>query len=57
MVTRQQSPLSRAWLRMALRMHGAKPADLAEALHGPDILLAALESMGGSEDGNWRLLA
>jgi len=52
----KQSPLSRAWLRIALRLHSAKPAALDETLSGPDTLLAALELLGGTEDGKWRLL-
>ena len=52
----KQSPLSRAWLRIALRLHASKPSALDEPLNGQDTLLAALELLGGNEEGNWRLL-
>jgi hypothetical protein len=53
----KQSPLSRAWLRIALRLHGLKPAAGDEAVSsGQDVLLAALETLGGTDEGNWRLL-
>jgi hypothetical protein len=50
----KQSPLSSAWLRIALRLHGREVSSL-DCVLGEDILLAALESIG-SPDGNWRLL-
>jgi hypothetical protein len=53
----KQSPLSRAWLRVALRMHGQNPAALDEAWASQDTLIGAVEALGANENANWRLLA
>jgi hypothetical protein len=49
------SPLARAWLTIALRLHGVEvPATLEEA-QSPDVLITALEALG-SPEGNFALL-
>ncbi len=53
----KQSPLSRAWLRVALRLHGADVAPLDSTWNSEDTLLAAVEALGGAPESNWRLLA
>jgi len=50
------SPLARAWLAIALRLHGASFEEPATSPHPtPDVALAALEAIG-RPDGAWRLL-
>ncbi len=51
LLTQKQSPLSRAWLSLALRMHGRNAPALDAPASEPDLLLTAIESL------DWRLLA
>jgi len=51
-----KSSLAKAWLTIALRIHGEKPeATPEDAKVSGDIMLAALEALG-HPDGNYRLL-
>jgi hypothetical protein len=48
------SPLARAWLTIALRLHGAKPQEPAGGLTG-DLMITAVEALA-SGDGNYALM-
>jgi hypothetical protein len=49
------SPLARAWLTIALRLHGVEVPATLEEPHSPDVLITALEALG-SPEGNFALL-
>lgn len=55
MLNGDASPMARAWLGVALRLHGVPVAPPAEAAPQPDILITALEALGAPE-GNYHLL-
>lgn len=57
LLSAKQSPLSRAWLRVSLRIHGANPGALESPWDSQDTLIAAVETLGANENTNWRLLA
>jgi hypothetical protein len=46
------SPLARAWLVLAMRLHGMTPPDLAGDPSG-DFMIAAVEALSAAE-GNWK---
>ena len=48
------SPLARAWLAIALRLHGMKPAEPAGELTG-DLMITAVEALAAA-DGNYTLM-
>jgi len=48
------SPLARAWLTIALRLHGAKPQEPAGELTG-DLMITAVEALAAA-DGNYALM-
>ena len=54
LIADQTPALTRAWLRLALRLHGEK-LPVAQASVSNDLMLAALEALA-EEDGNHRLL-
>lgn len=49
------SPMARAWLNIALRLHGAEVPAAPDETPGPDVLITALEALGSAE-GNYALL-
>ena len=52
------SSLARAWITIALRLHGAAIPEVLTPLPGPgspDLMIVALEALGAA-DGNYRLL-
>jgi hypothetical protein len=52
------SSLARAWITIALRLHGVEVPDTTSSSKGPgspDLMVVALEALG-SADGNYRLL-
>jgi hypothetical protein len=49
------SPLARAWLTVALRLHGAQVPPMAESAPSPDVMITAIEALAAPE-GNYRLL-
>jgi hypothetical protein len=52
------SSLARAWITIALRLHGVEVPDTVNSLKGPgspDLMVVALEALGSAE-GNYRLL-
>jgi hypothetical protein len=53
MLEQAASPLGRAWLRIALRAHGATVADAPVEAMPADLQMVALEALAASE-GNWR---
>jgi hypothetical protein len=48
------SPLARAWLTIAMRLHGV-PVDEPSGALSPDIMITAIEALS-SADGNWKLM-
>jgi hypothetical protein len=54
MLVATPSPLGRAWLSIALRLHGAEAPEPTEAL-SPDIMITSIEALSAF-DGNWKLL-
>jgi hypothetical protein len=48
------SPLARAWLTIAMRLHGKPVSDISDA-PSPDIMIAAVEALAAA-DGNWKLM-
>ena len=48
------SPLARAWLTIALRLHGMKPQELSGELTG-DLMITAVEALAAA-DGNYALM-
>jgi hypothetical protein len=55
------SPLARAWLTIALRLHGARPPELDQQPRvpgsaSPDLMITAVEALA-ARDGNYKLLA
>jgi hypothetical protein len=48
------SPLARAWLVVATRLHGMTPPDLTGDPSG-DIMITAVEALSAAE-GNWKLM-
>jgi hypothetical protein len=50
-----KSALARAWLAIALRLHGREPGQSPDIPLSTDVLLAALEALG-HQDGNYHLL-
>lgn len=48
------SPLARAWLVLAMRLHGMKPPDL-DGDPSRDIMIAAVEALSAA-DGHWKLM-
>ena len=55
MVVEYKSPMARAWLRIALRLHGAAVPEAPDSEPSPDILITALEALG-SPEGNYPFL-
>jgi hypothetical protein len=52
------SPLARAWITIALRLHGIAVPEALSSLTGsgsPDLMILALEALG-AESGNYGLL-
>ena len=50
-----RSPLARAWLTIALRLHGVKPPAPLDHPPSDDIYITAIEALG-AEGGNYRFL-
>jgi len=48
------SPLARAWLTIAMRLHGL-PADEPAGNPTRDIMITAIEALSSAE-GNWKLM-
>jgi len=48
------SPLARAWLSIALRLHGAQAPEITSE-PSKDIMITAIEALSAAE-GNWKLL-
>jgi hypothetical protein len=55
MLSETALPMARAWLRIALRLHGSTVGDPVEAPASPDVLVNALEALG-APGGNYGLL-
>ena len=53
MVEDRVSPLARAWLTIALRLHGVAMKELAPVIEIPDLQIIALEALAAPE-GNYR---
>ncbi len=52
------SPLGRAWLTIALRMHGLPVTDLSGALNNEhDVMITALEALAAAEGNHWFMKA
>jgi len=49
------SPLARAWLVTAMRLHGMTPPEAASNAPSGDIMLTAVEALSAAE-GNWKLM-
>jgi hypothetical protein len=49
------SPLARAWLTVALRLHGGEAPPTAESAPSPDVMMTAIEALAVPE-GNYHLL-
>ena len=49
------SPLARAWLAIALSLHGAEAPQRENAAPSSDLMITAIEALG-APDGNYRML-
>ncbi len=50
MLRETSSPLARAWLRIALRLHAEEVPSLPDGAPSSDILITALEALGSGEN-------
>jgi hypothetical protein len=55
MTSDTRSPMARAWLRVALRLHGIEPPAALEVQPSDDVLITAIEALG-AEGGHYKFL-